>query len=85
MELALFFQKGLDFDIIFVEPVLVVSGGRAEHLEGCSTCVSKHVSERFPRFSSFIFLCDILKGALAVILTLSAFAKGVSSGHADPT
>jgi len=35
MKLALFFKQGLDIDIIFVEPLLVVSGNRADHLEGC--------------------------------------------------
>jgi len=47
--------------------------------------VRKHASERFPRFSSFLFLCDMLKGALAVILALFDFAKGVNSGSTDPT
>jgi len=44
--------------------------------------VRKHASERFPRF---IFLCDMLKSAITVILALFDFAKVVSSGHADPT
>ena len=35
MKLALFFKQGLDFDIICVEPALVVSGNRAGNLEGC--------------------------------------------------
>ena len=43
-ENALFFKQGLDFDIIFAKPVLVVSGGRAEHLEAC------RVNRRLQRF-----------------------------------
>lgn len=34
MELALFFQQCLNFDIILVQPVLVVSCSQAEPLEG---------------------------------------------------
>jgi len=35
----------------------------------------KRASERFQLFSSFIFLCDLEIGALAVIVTLFDFAK----------
>ena len=34
VELTLFFQQGLDFDIILIKPVFMVSGCQAEHLEG---------------------------------------------------
>lgn len=34
VEFVLFFQQCLNFGIILVEPVLVVSGSRAKHLEG---------------------------------------------------
>ena len=34
VELALFFHQGLDYDIILIEPVLMVSCCRAEYLEG---------------------------------------------------
>jgi len=44
----------------------------------------KHTSECFPRFSSFIFLCDMLKGTLAVILALFDFAKRVEFGSSRP-
>ena len=33
MELTLFFQQGLDFNIILIKPVLMVSGCQVEHLE----------------------------------------------------
>jgi len=52
---------------------------------GDHVILRNHASERFPRFSSFIFLCDMLKGALPVILALFHFAKGVSSGRAHQT
>ena len=34
VELTLFFQQGLNFDIILIKPVLMVSGCQAEYLEG---------------------------------------------------
>ena len=34
MEFALFLHQGLDYDIIFIEPVLMVSCCQAEYLEG---------------------------------------------------
>ena len=34
VEFALFFHQGLDYDIILIEPVLMVSCCRAEYLEG---------------------------------------------------
>ena len=33
VELTLFFQEGLDFNIILIKPVLMVSGRKTEHLE----------------------------------------------------
>jgi len=40
-----------------------------------TTCyIRKDASERFPRFSSFIFSCDLLIGAPAVALALLDFA-----------
>jgi len=41
-----------------------------------TTCyVCKDASERFPRISSFIFLCDVLIGAPAVALALLDFCS----------
>jgi len=40
-----------------------------------TTCyISKDASERFPRFSSFIVLCDLLIGAPVAALALLDFA-----------
>jgi len=40
-----------------------------------TTCyIRKEASERFPRFSSFIVLCDLLIGSPAVALALLDFA-----------
>ena len=34
VEWTLFFQQGLDFNIVLIKPVLMASGCQAEHLEG---------------------------------------------------
>ena len=47
----------------------------------------KYASERFPRFSSWIFSCDLLIAARAVVLTLFDFAvwgKGCDFGSCWP-
>jgi len=53
-----------------------------------TTCyIRKDASERFPRFSSFIFLCDLLISAPAVTLALLGFAlqkKGCDFGSRVP-
>jgi len=49
------------------------------------TYVSAHWLARFPRFSSFLFLSDQLVGGRAVVHVFFDFAKGVTSGSADPT
>ena len=43
VELTLFFRQGLDFEIILIEPILMVSGCQAKHLEGSG------VNRRLPR------------------------------------
>jgi len=53
-----------------------------------TTCyIPKDASERFPRFSSFIVLCDLVIGAPVVALALSDFAvlrKGCDFGSRVP-
>jgi len=49
--------------------------------------VRKDASERFPRFSSFIFLCDLLTGTPVVALALLDFPvsrKGCDFGSRVP-
>lgn len=43
--LTLFFQEGLDFNIILIKPVMMVSGCQTKHLEGSK--VKRHL-QRVP-------------------------------------
>lgn len=55
-ELAFLFQQCLDLGIAFIEPVVVVSGGRAEDLEGSR--VDRDLDLPFPVLYDVVLVWD---------------------------